>query len=192
MEVQRVTQISPARALVCIGLCGVFMISGSLGGASGGEFVGEMVRLGEIVSGTRGRVEAEYWTPGASCRINLEISEMGGFKVLRMLRAKDASVLAGPVNDVDGVSWVARDQIVFGVNNIYSEEPGLFLASCATGRITQVKLPSSVLTPESVGVVTLTKVTPGRPGVIQMCVDRTLYRVRTDGSRFRKIGRCEQ
>lgn len=187
----RVTQLSHVRALVCISLYGVFMISGSFGGASGGERGGQMVRLGDIVLSPRGEVEAEYWTPGASCRMKLEIGEMGGFTVLQILRAKDSSVLGGPVNDIGGVSWVTREQIVFVVNNIYSEKPGLFLASCATGRITQVKLPSSVLTSESLGVITLTKVVPGRPGVVQMCVDRTLYQVQTDGSRFRRIGRCE-
>jgi len=187
----RVTQGSHISALVSIGLCGVFMTSGSVGGANEGERGAKMIRLGDIVLSPRGEIEAEYRTPGASCKMKLEVSEMGGFTVLQILRAKDASVLAGPVNDVGGVSWVTREQIVFAVNNIYSERPGLFLASCATGRITQVKLPSSVLTPESLGAITLTKVSPGRPGLVEMCVDRTLYQVRTDGSRFRMIGRCE-
>ncbi len=156
-----------------------------------------IVPLGQVINNKAGT----YQPQGGECQALLEVSDMGGFFVLTIIRISDGW-RGESVDDVAGIAWGAKDLAIFAVSPIYGK-PGVFVSSCATGRTNRIVAPRTFnqASPDGADLFELHSLSRESGGKIRFFfapdvelvdfhsfrTDSFLFEVGFDGSGFRKV-----
>jgi hypothetical protein len=80
-------------------------------------------------------------SPNGQCSASINISEMGGFRILSIFSKTDGYQIA--IDDITGIAWVNDNNLVYTVSPIYGK-PGVFIYDCIRKKTKQLVNPKTI------------------------------------------------